>query len=206
MNKVAFVTQNTEKIKTAEAALKKHAISFITKDVSKLGEEKSSLNSLTVIQYAIETPEIQSQSTQEVARFSAEYAYRKINLPVITMDVGFYITAFNGFPGTYVKSFNDSFSPERILNMFIDSDSREAYFEDTVVVMINEKDTEVFTKKIYGEIALEAYGKDCWSIDSIFVPQGCGKVIGLMSDAEKLSVWKEGNWDKVADYLKRKIS
>ena len=205
MNKVAFITQNAEKIKTAEAALKKHAISFITKDVSKLGDEKSSLNSLTVIQYAIETPEIQSQSTQEVARFSAEYAYKKINLPVITMDVGFYITAFNGFPGTYVKSFNGSFSPERILNMFADSDSREAYFEDTVVVMINEKESQTFTKKIYGEIALESCGKDCWSIDSIFVPQGYNKVIGLMSDVEKLSVWKEGNWDKVADYLKSKI-
>lgn len=204
--KIAFITQNTEKIRSAKAALENRSIPFIVEGVSKSVEEKIDSNPLIIVHFALETPEIQSQSTQKVAQFSAEYAYDKVKMPVITMDVGFYIVAFNGFPGTYIKSFNDSFSPEKILSMFSDDESREAYFEDTMVVMINENEYRTFTKKIRGKIALEASEKNGWSIDRLFIPLGYSKPIGSMTTTEKLALWQDGSWGEVIDYLNDKVS
>ena len=61
---------------------------------------------LNLIQEKIETPEIQSYNVEDVSAYSALYAAKELNKPVIKSDVGYFIPALNGFPGPFVKYIN----------------------------------------------------------------------------------------------------
>ena len=80
MEKIIFVTGNTEKLNIARAALEGTGI--------------------YVENQKIECPEIQADSTEEIAKFSAKYASKKLKSTVIKLDSGLFIEAFNGFPRT----------------------------------------------------------------------------------------------------------
>jgi len=58
---------------------------------------------IALLQKSLSTPEIQSKSVQEVAMYSARWASKELDKPVIVTDAGFYIEALNGFPGPFIK-------------------------------------------------------------------------------------------------------
>ena len=72
---------------------------------------------LNLMQEKIETPEIQSYNVEDVSAYSALYASKTLNKPVIKSDVGYFISALNGFPGPFVKYINGMLSSEEILKL-----------------------------------------------------------------------------------------
>lgn len=56
---------------------------------------------ITLLQKKLETPEIQSKSVQEVAKYSASWASEKLGKPVIVTDAGFFNRSFEWLSRTF---------------------------------------------------------------------------------------------------------
>jgi len=79
---------------------------------------------VVLLQKKLDTPEIQSKSVQEVAMYSARWASKELNRPVIVTDAGFYIEALKGFPGPFIKFVNEWFSADDYINLMKDKTNR----------------------------------------------------------------------------------
>lgn len=78
MKRIIFVTSNTEKLNIARVALEGTNVHVINKKIY--------------------CPEIQSDDTEVIAKFSAKYASDKLKSSVIKVDSGLFIEALGGFP------------------------------------------------------------------------------------------------------------
>lgn len=78
MEKLIFVTGNSEKLNIAKSALEGTGIQIENKK--------------------IKCPEIQLDDTEEIAKFSAKYASDKLKANIVKVDSGLFIEEFGGFP------------------------------------------------------------------------------------------------------------
>src|SRR4051812_41372602 len=84
-------------------------------------------------QIRLALPEIQSNSVQEIAEFSAQWASPQLDQPFLVTDSGFYIDALNGFPGPFIKFINQWFSVEDLLRLMHDRLHRHIRVQDCLV-------------------------------------------------------------------------
>ncbi len=155
-------------------------------------------------QYAIDTPEIQAVSVKEIARQSALWAAQETGEPCIKMDVGFFITSLNGFPGPFVKYANDWLTQEDFLKLMEGKDDRSAYFEDATAIGYPDGTSEVFSIMNHGTIALQKDQSNTrWPANLLFVPTGYESALGSLSSDEQNKYWGDGNWPKLIEFLER---
>ena len=78
-------------------------IKFASSNKNKILEAEKILSDYGIIVESIlmECPEIQSDDIEEVAKYSAEFAFNKIKTPIFVEDSGLFIEGLNGFPGPY---------------------------------------------------------------------------------------------------------
>jgi XTP/dITP diphosphohydrolase len=182
--KINFVTTNLLKFEIAEAYFKKLD-----------GEYE-------LVRYAAETPEIQDVSVEEIARQSALWAAKETKIPCITADFGGAIIALGGFPGPFVKYINDWLSQEDYLALLQNKSDRGAYLEDAMAIAYPNGESAVFSKKTHGLIAASADPENTkWPLNSLFIPQGCDRPLGKLSNEEQIEFWGDGLWPQIIDYL-----
>lgn len=180
-------------------------INYLTSNTFKFTIAKNyfdSRNDYELIQHTFDTPEIQAASSKEVARQAAVFAARKIGEPCIKLDVGFSISALNGFPGPFVKQVNEWLSEEDLLAMLENKDDRTAYFTDATAIGFPDGSSKVFVKNYKGKIAHAGeYKTSNWPANSLFIPEGYSVPLGLMSDVEQEKYWGDGAWTEVIKFL-----
>ena len=182
-------------------------INFVTTNNMKFEIARSYFEQLSgeydLVQYAIDTPEVQDVSVKEIARQSAIWAAKETGVPCIKMDVGFFISALNGFPGPFVKYVNDWLAQEDFLKLTDGKDDRGAYFEDATAIAFPDGTSEVFSLKHSGTIATT---KDPvhtrWPANLLFIPMGYDCALGSLSSDEQNKYWGDGNWPKLIEFLK----
>lgn len=81
MKKITYVTGNWAKVKSAKQMIEPYGIE--------------------IDNIKMETTEIQADSVEDVAKFSAKEASEKLKCSVLKNDSGLFIEALNGFPGPY---------------------------------------------------------------------------------------------------------
>lgn len=158
-------------------------IVFATSNVSKFNEAKSILK-IRISRKDIELDEIQSVSTEQVARHKALQAYRKLKVPVIVEDTGLYIKGLNGFPGALIKWVAAGIGYEKICRLVDLCEDRNAYAE-TCTVFYDGKVMKTFVGRIDGRIAVHPMGRRNFGWDYIFVPTGSAKTFAQISAREK---------------------
>ena len=133
---------------------------FATENKQKLENANVILNPLGIVlqQKILPIVEIQSHSLEEIAQDKAKQAFEKIKKPLVVKDDGWFITALNGFPGSYMKFMNEWLSPDDFLRLIEPYKNREIVFKDALVY-IDTNTTKLFTKIIQGKIAKEPEGK-----------------------------------------------
>ena len=171
MKKLKYVTGNWAKILSARQLLEP------------LGYE--------VEQIKMDVPEIQDDSIEEVAKFSAKWASDKLKANVIKNDSGLCIEALKGFPGPYTHYAQDTVTEEGVLKLLEGVENRKAFFVEPVV----------FTYITNGSIAKEKSGKYGWSWDSIFIPEGETKTLGNFDDSVRFSYWNMEGYGKLVKYI-----
>lgn len=179
---LVYVTGNELKFKVALQALLGTGI-FL---------ERKSLN----------TPEIQSSRVEEIAEWSAVWASRQLNQPVVVMDAGYYIEALNGFPGPFIKYVNEWFSAEDYLNLMRGKANRRVVLRDCLAYgRPNEKPT-LFCQVHHGELAVNPGRRNGTSIDQVFIPAGFSHPISDIPADELLSYWSNTTvWQELAAHL-----
>jgi XTP/dITP diphosphohydrolase len=186
MLKVNFVTTNHHKF-----------------DVARHFFEAAGLSAkVDLRQHALETPEIQADTVEEVALSSARWAGKQLGEPVVVADTGLSIAALKGFPGPYMKYLNDTLEPENLLDMLRRRTDRTAEFVGALAYY--DPGTEmgrVFRSVTPGQIAKEAASVPGSTVDRLFIPDGHQITVAAMPEEERVAVWSTGRWQQLTDFL-----
>jgi XTP/dITP diphosphohydrolase len=171
--------------------LKGRVIFFATNNIHKFNEARKALaeHKISVGMLRIKGSEIQSESTEDIARTSVIGVFKKCNLPVIVEDAGLFIHALNGFPGPYAAYAYKTIGNKGVLKLMENIEKREAKFQSVIAYHSPELKTPMcFKGEVIGEITKEEQRgkeKSGFGFDPVFKPANSDKTFAEMSLTEK---------------------
>lgn len=183
MKKITYVTGNWYKIISAKRILEP------------LGIEVENVK--------METTEIQANTIEEVAKYSAKEASEKLKCNVLKNDTGLCIDALKGFPGPYTHYVDEKIGEDGILKLLDGVENRKASFIEAFAYCEYGKEPIVFKSITTGTIALEKSGTYGWSWDYIFIPDGYDKTMANYPDDERCLVWNTDAYKELAEFLNK---
>lgn len=184
MKKVTLVTGNWAKIKSIKQYLEP------------LGFEVDNVK--------MDTIEIQADTSEEVAKYSAKYASDILKCDVLKIDTGLYVEALKGFPGPYTHYDEDTIGEDGLLKLMEGIENRKAKFIEALSYCEYGKEPIVFTSTTLGTISKSKSGTHGWSWDFIFIPDGKDKTLANFEDEERFNLWDKTGYKALANYLKDK--
>ena len=158
---------------------------------------------IEVNQIKMYVPEIQETEVEKVAAFSSEYAYDKLQIPVLKNDGGLYIPALNNFPAAYTHFAEDALGEDGILKLMEGKENRTAYWLEALA-FTDEYGTKIFTCKTTGTIAKIKSGDNGWGYDKIFIPDGQEMSLANFDDVSRGMLWSQSGYDELANYVLNK--
>lgn len=180
--KIVYMTGNKFKLLTAK------------KNLEPLGIE--------IENKVIDCPEIQSNSIEEVAKYSSKYSSNALKCNTLKNDSGLVIPALNGFPSAYSKYVEETLTEDGIIKLMAGIEDRSAYFLEVFAYTEYNREPVVFVSKTKGSIAKEKSGENGWGYDKIFIPEGESKTLACFDDNERWKFWDETGLMDFANYLK----
>lgn len=161
-------------------------ITFITGNPHKIKEAQGILNKLGIaLEHAdIGYPEIQGD-LDDVARYGAQHASRRLGKPVIVEDAGLFIKALEWFPGTYSSYVQDTLGNKGIVKLMSDVEDRYAEFRSVIGFCTPKTEPKVFLGTVKGRIGYEEKGGYGFAYDPLFIPEGYDKSFGELLREEK---------------------
>ncbi|MBQ8131646.1 MAG: non-canonical purine NTP pyrophosphatase [Bacilli bacterium] len=184
MKKITYVTGNWAKIKSARQYLEP------------LGYE--------VEQIKMDVPEIQEDSIEEVAKFSAKWASNELKQDVLKNDSGLCVEALNNFPGPYTHYAQDTIGEDGLLKLLEGQENRKAQFVEVLAYCEYGKEPVIFKSITNGSISYHKSGTHGWSWDFVFIPEGNDKTLGNYEDEERFRLWNMDAYQELVDYLEKK--
>ncbi len=180
-------------------------ITLITGNWAKVLQAKNFLEPLgvDVDNVKMDTVEIQADSVEEVAKYSAKWASEKLKCNVVKNDTGIMIEALNDFPAAYTHYVQDTLGMDGILKLMEGVENRKAKFVQALAYCEYGKEPVVFSSVTEGKIAKEKSGEHGWSWDFIFIPDGHDKTLGNYEDEERLKMWNDTGYEQLIEYLKQ---
>lgn len=154
-----------------------------------------------IVQYDMETPEIQADSCEEVAKFSCEYAANLLKKPVLKNDSGLVIEALNGFPGAYAKYAEATLKADGFIRLMEGIENRRCYWVEALAYCEPNHEPVVFTSKTYGHIAHEVRPLRGYDYDYIFIPEGDTRTYSEMTEEEQLKTFDQTAYKDLLKYL-----
>lgn len=187
--KIIFVTGNDYKFKAAKVALEGLGVELVRKN--------------------IDLPEIQDESVEEVAKFSARWAANLLKKPVMVSDGGCYIEALNGFPGPFIKYVNKWLSPEDLLMVMSKKKNRRVVWIGCLAYCENGGEPITDVQKYRGSLSFKKgeniYRKGYSWIDALFVPEGYKKPLSELPTNNYLKFWgNDAGLVRMAKFIKTK--
>ncbi len=184
--------------------MKKQTIIYATGNQMKIDLIKSVLNKeeFEVIGKKLNLPEIQADTVEEVAKFSAKYASEMLGCDVLKNDSGLIIPALGGFPSAYTKYVQEKLGADGILALLKGKKNRQAYYLDAYAYCKVGEEPVVFVSKTFGKIAKRKSGKNGFGYDKIFVAQGKNKTMANLTYEDFLACFNTSAIDQLAKHLK----
>lgn len=181
-------------------------ITYVTGNWAKILSARQMLEPLgfDVEQVKMDVPELQDDSIEEVAKYSAKWASEKLQCAVLKNDSGLCVDALNGFPGPYTHYVEDTLGEDGILKLLEGKENRKAYFVEVLAYCEYGSEPIVFKSITPGTIALEKSGTYGWSWDFIFIPETADKTLANFDDDVRFKYWNMDSYNQLADYLSEK--
>jgi non-canonical purine NTP pyrophosphatase (RdgB/HAM1 family) len=132
----------------------------------------------------LELPELQADTTTEVAIHKARAAFAAVSRPVIVEDAGLELAALGGFPGPFIKFWEKLGGLGSICLAANGLKDRRAEAV-CVLALCNADGVQVVEGRVAGTIASEPRGNNGFGWDAVFVPEGEQRTWGQMSPEEK---------------------
>lgn len=152
----------------------------------------------------IDTIEIQADTAEEVAAYSAKYASDLLKRDVLKVDAGLYIKSLNGFPGPYTHYCTDTITEDGLLKMMEGIKDRTAEFREALAYCKYGEEPVVFSSITKGRIALKKSGTHGYSWDFVFIPKGKRVTLGHFEDKERFELWDDSAYNQLGEYLLNK--
>lgn len=158
---------------------------------------KSLQNAVAPYGYKVEAikmkfPEIQANTTAEVAAFAARWIAEKTNKPCVKMDSGFFIKEFGSFPGVYVRWVDEGLGVERFFDIVKNTENKKAMITCSVAYCEPDNEPITFFGSALGHVP-EKLGEKGSFIDRLFIPNDYnpqGLTIGELRDLDPKAVVK----------------
>ena len=161
---------------------------FVTSNLNKFQEARRTLSEykIATAKLKVDAIEIQDDSTESIAKYSAQDAVKNCGLPLFVEDAGLFIDALKGFPGTYSKYVYNTIGLKGILKIMKNVENRNAYFLSVVAFATPEEQPICFIGKVEGTISLQERGTRGFGYDPIFTPlEGDNRTFAEMATEEK---------------------
>lgn len=187
--KIAFATSNQFKFDSLQKFLKKVAPEFELKQIN------------------TEIPEIQAADNQSVAAFSALWAANQLKQPVIKEDIGFYLEAWNGFPGPLVKDVEQQLGTAGFLQLLSATSNKRAHFKAAIAYAQPGQElaqVATFETKLSGFVTDKTVGLGQGKgglADQIFIPDGYEITIAQALDEDSFDR-PTAHYQQLVNYLK----
>lgn len=179
-------------------------ITYVTGNADKINSAKLYLEPLgvKVNHIKMDTPELQSDSVEEIAKYSAKYASEKLQINAMKNDTGFYVEALNGFPAAYSHYVEDTLGARGLLKLLDGETNRNAKFIECFAYCEYGKEPVIFKSITHGTIDVKMYddGKLGW--DSVFIPEGQTMPLAYFPRNERYLLWDTTGYDEIVAYLK----
>jgi XTP/dITP diphosphohydrolase len=175
----------------AEYPMKGRVVFFATGNIHKFDEARSILTGLDIAvgMLRVKDVEIQSDSLVEIAKSSAQEAFKRCCLPVIVEDAGLFIDALKGFPGPYAAYAYQTVGNKGLLKLLENVENRKAVFRSAIAYCDSEAEAPVvFEGASAGEITVDeriGSGESGFGFDPIFRPLGSARTFAEMTLEEK---------------------
>lgn len=179
VNQVYLVTRNPGKLMAAQSVFKKYGINL--KSVDK------------------DYPEIQAETSLEIAKFTALQAAKDLNTPAVREDHSLFIEAL-GIPGPYTNYIEKKISAQKLAELIKLLGNNKGYFE--VATAYAEPDGKTFESVFrvpmtFGE---EIKGENPKGWDGLIRLLDEKRAITEYPETERLHIWNQG-YEKIAQYL-----
>ncbi|MBR4693178.1 MAG: non-canonical purine NTP pyrophosphatase [Bacilli bacterium] len=181
-------------------------ITLVTGNWAKVALAKQFLEpeGIEVDNVKMDTIEIQADTVEEVAAYSAKWASDQLKANVVKNDTGIMVDALKGFPAAYTHYAADTIGEDGLLKLMKGVENRKAKFVQALAYCEYGKEPVVFTSITEGEIAKRKSGKYGWAWDFIFIPKGQTKTLGCFKDEVRFSLWNDTGYKQLVEYLKNK--
>ncbi len=191
MNKICFVTGNSNKLKEIQNLLSNYKI--------------ISLKDLNFSDDILETED----TIRGNAYLKANFINKKYNINCFSDDTGLFIDSLGGGPGVKSARYagercNSEDNINLVLKKLENQLNRNAFFK-TVICLIKNNKTYFFEGKINGTISEKRIGVDGFGYDPIFIPEGYEKTFAELTITEKNSISHRGiAVNKLVSFLNEK--
>lgn len=178
-------------------------IYVITRNKGKLMAAQKAFSKFGIVVEAIEKdyPEIQAESSIEIAKFTALQAAKEFKVPVIREDHSLFINALGGFPGPYTNYFEKMIPVEKLLAMLKDCDDRTGHFEIAAAFAKPNGSVKEFVFKVPIKISSEKKGdKGNW--DKVLMLAEEDVTFSEVTEESRLHVWDKNYISIAEDLLK----
>ncbi|MFB6200231.1 MAG: non-canonical purine NTP pyrophosphatase [Candidatus Nanohaloarchaea archaeon] len=177
MKQVNFISSNPEKLEAARKA-------FQDTDIQ-------------LKQVPNRYPEIQADSSLEIARHTARKASKDFDSAVIREDHSMFLEAVPGFPGPYISYFDDELPVEKLLKLLENAESRKAKF--VIATVLYDGEFHEFETEVGIEIAEQPRG-DSGNWNKVLKLENAEKTFAESDPGQRLEIWNR-NLRRVAEKL-----
>jgi len=162
-------------------------VKVLTRNEEKLREfrELGSEYGIEVVEVGLPKKEIQAETLEEVALYSAANASPLVKGLFFAEDAGLFIDALKGFPGVYSAYVLKTIGVSGILKLMEGVQMRDAFFKSVIALRVPGEGIKIFRGEVKGGISFEARGSGGFGFDPIFVPEGEIRTFAEMSVREK---------------------
>ena len=156
-----------------------HEIYYATGNPGKFDEVKRFIEehepSITLKQFDIDIPEIQSLDQKKIALYKAREAWKRLKKPLLVDDSGFYFDAYKNFPGTLTKFVYEGLGFEGIFALAKKNNKGSLILH--LIYMDKPDSCHSFVGKCAGQIVEPKEWKVLPTLpwDTVFLPDGTDK-------------------------------
>lgn len=185
MKKITYFTSNKGKVESLKVTAAKHNIEVVQRSPKEFDDAKD---------YDLLEP--RSYDLKEIAKIKAIYAFKKIGMPLVVTDEGFYLDRWPKFPGSFTNFALESLKTEGILKL-IEKEQRSCSFKTCMAYIDDKLEPVFFESETRGTLTDKPKGNKKPGIKSdlgyLFIPEGCENTAAEMTEEDYLEFKKRND-------------
>lgn len=177
---------------------------LVTKNQGKLMAAKNAFDkyNIEIVPVEKDYPEIQAETSLEIAHFTAIQAAKDINSPVVREDHSLFIHALN-IPGPYTNYIEKNISAQKLLEILKNFDDRTGHFEIATVYAEPNGKTFEYVFQVPITFGIEIKGNNPKGWNGLIKIGDETRAITEYPEEERLHIWNQG-YEAVAKHITNK--